>query len=42
MANIREIAKFLWQIADDVLRDDFKCAKYPDGVLPFVVLRGID
>jgi type I restriction enzyme M protein len=42
MANIHDIANFLWTIADDVLRDDFKRSKYPDVILPFVVLRRID
>ena len=42
MANIHEIANFLWQIADEVLRDDFKRGKYPDVILPFVVLRRLD
>ena len=42
MANIQEIANFLWLIADEVLRDDFKRSKYPDVILPFVVLRRLD
>ncbi len=42
MANIHEIANFLWSIADEVLRDDFKRGKYPDVILPFVVLRRLD
>jgi hypothetical protein len=37
--TIREIANFLWEIADEILRDDFKRSKYPDVILPFVVLR---
>ncbi len=42
MADIREIANFLWDVADEVLRDDFKRGKYPDIILPFVVLRRLD
>lgn len=42
MANIHEIAGFLWEIANKVLRDDFKRGKYPDVILPFVVLRRLD
>ncbi len=42
MANIQELANFLWEIADEVLRDDFKRSKYPDVILPFVVLRRLD
>lgn len=42
MANIQEIANFLWEIADEILRDDFKRSKYPDVILPFVVLRRLD
>ena len=42
MANIHEISNFLWNIADDVLRDDFKRSKYPDIILPFVVLCRLD
>jgi len=42
MPAIREIANFLWEIADEILRDDFKRSKYPDVILPFVVLRRLD
>lgn len=42
MANIHEIANFLWSIADEVLRDGVKRSKYPDYILPFFVLRRID
>jgi len=42
MTNIHDIANFLWNIADEVLRDDFKRGKYPDVILPFVVLRRLD
>ena len=42
MTNFPEIANFLWSIADEVLRDDFKRGKYPDVILPFTVLRRLD
>ena len=42
MANNHEVATFLWGIADEILRDDFKRGKYPDVILPFVVLRRLD
>ena len=42
MPTIHEISNFLWEIADEVLRDDFKRSKYPDVILPFVVLRRLD
>ena len=42
MVAIHSIANFLWGIADEVLRDDFKRGKYPDVILPFVVLRRLD
>ena len=42
MTNFQEIANFLWSIADEVLRDDFKRGTYPDVILPFTVLRRLD
>ena len=42
MTNFPEIANFLWSIADEVLRDDFKRGTYPDVILPFTVLRRLD
>ena len=42
MTNFQEIANFLWSVADEVLRDDFKRGKYPDVILPFTVLRRLD
>jgi len=42
MANIHDVANFLWGIADEILRDDFKRGKYPDVILPFVVLRRLN
>lgn len=42
MDNFQQITGFIWNVADDVLRDDFKRSKYPDVILPFTVLRRID
>jgi len=42
MNNFQEIANFIWSIADEILRDDFKRGKYPDVILPFTVLRRLD
>jgi type I restriction enzyme M protein len=42
MNSFQEIANFIWSIADEVLRDDFKRGKYPDVILPFTVLRRLD
>jgi hypothetical protein len=39
LSNSQEIVGFIWPIADEVLRDDFKRGKYPDVILPFTVLR---
>jgi type I restriction enzyme M protein len=32
---------FIWSVADEILRDDFKRSKYPDVILPFTVLRRV-
>lgn len=37
-----EIVSFIWNIADDVLRDVFNRGKYRDVILPFTVIRRID
>lgn len=37
LTDFQEIANFIWSIADDVLRDDFKRGRYPDVILPFTV-----
>lgn len=42
MSNFRDTVNFLWSVADEVLRDDFKRGKYPDVILPFVLLRRLD
>lgn len=36
------IAGFIWNIADDVLRDVYVRGKYRDVVLPMVVVRRLD
>lgn len=40
-ANHQQIVNFIWGIAN-LLRDDFKRAKYPDVILPLTVLRRLD
>ena len=40
--SIQEIVNFIWPVADEILRDDFKRGKYPDVILPFTVLRRLD
>lgn len=40
-ANHQHIVNFIWGIAN-LLRDDFKRAKYPDVILPLTVLRRLD
>ncbi len=40
--HISWITSFIWNIADDVLRDLFKRGKYPDVILPMCVLRRMD
>ncbi len=41
-ATHNRIVSFIWNIADDVLRDLFKRGKYPDVILPMCVLRRMD
>jgi type I restriction enzyme M protein len=36
------IANFIWDIADDVLRDRYVRGKYRDVILPMLVLRRLD
>ena len=36
------IANFIWNIADDVLRDLYVRGKYRDVILPMTVLRRLD
>lgn len=40
--NVREIANFIWSVADELLRDNYKRSKYADVVYPFTVLRRLD
>lgn len=37
-----KIASFIWNIADEVLRDVYKRGKYRDVILPMAVLRRLD
>ena len=36
------IVNFIWNIADDVLRDVFVRGKYRDVILPMTVIRRLD
>ncbi|MFI3157648.1 MAG: type I restriction-modification system subunit M N-terminal domain-containing protein [Methylococcaceae bacterium] len=40
--ELKWIADFIWNIADDVLRDIYVRGKYRDVILPFTVLRRLD
>jgi type I restriction enzyme M protein len=42
MSNFQETANFIWQVADDILRNSYKQHEYGDVILPFVVLRRLD
>lgn len=37
-----EIVSFIWNIADDCLRDDYARSKYRDVILPMCVIRRLD
>ena len=39
MSGFQGKVNFIWSVADEILRDDFKRSKYPDVILPFTVLR---
>ncbi|HEX7636415.1 MAG TPA: type I restriction-modification system subunit M N-terminal domain-containing protein [Noviherbaspirillum sp.] len=41
-AELRRIQDFIWNIADDVLRDVYVRGKYRDVILPMTVLRRLD
>ncbi|TAW67590.1 SAM-dependent DNA methyltransferase [Rhizobium ruizarguesonis] len=41
-SHIKWVADFIWNIADDRLRDVYVRGKYRDVILPFTVLRRID
>lgn len=40
--NVREIANFIWSVADELLRDNYKRSEYADVIYPFTVIRRID
>jgi type I restriction enzyme M protein len=42
MKDFQYKVNFIWSVANEILRDDFKRSKYPDVVLPFTVLRRVD
>lgn len=42
MSGFQDKANFIWSVADEILRDDFKRSRYADVILPFTVLRRID
>ncbi|MBM4125499.1 MAG: SAM-dependent DNA methyltransferase, partial [Nitrospira sp.] len=41
-SNLEWVADFIWNIADDRLRDVYVRGKYRDVILPFTVLRRLD
>jgi type I restriction enzyme M protein len=41
-AQLNWLTNFIWNIADDVLRDVYKRGKYRDVILPMTVLRRLD
>lgn len=41
-SQIKWVADFIWNIADDRLRDVYVRGKYRDVILPFIVLRRLD
>ena len=41
-SQIKWISDFIWNIADDRLRDVYVRGKYRDVILPFTVLRRLD
>src|SRR5215212_1327361 len=42
MKGFQDKVNFIWSVADEILRDDFKRSKYPDVILSFTVLRRVD
>lgn len=40
--NVREIANFIWTVADELLRDNYKRSEYADVIYPFTVIRRLD
>src|SRR5690349_14140360 len=41
-AQLNRLINFIWNIADDVLRDIYVRGKYRDVILPMTVLRRLD
>ena len=41
-SQLKWVADFIWNIADDRLRDVYVRGKYRDVILPFTVLRRLD
>lgn len=41
-SNFSDMATFIWNIADDILRGDYRPNQYGWVILPFVVLRRLD
>src|SRR2546423_609939 len=41
-SQLSTLANFIWNIADDVLRDVYVRGKYRDVILPMTVLRRLD
>jgi len=42
MTDFQDKTNFIWQIADDILRDVFKRTEYPDIIYPMVLIRRIE
>src|SRR5215218_3616886 len=42
MSTFQGKVYFIWSVADEILRDDFKRSRYSDVILPFTVLRRVD
>lgn len=40
--NTKEIANFIWSVADELLRDNYKRSKYSDVIYPFTIFRRLD
>lgn len=40
--NVRDVANFIWSVADELLRDHYKRSKYADVIYPFTVFRRLD
>jgi len=40
--NVKEIAGFIWNVADGLLRDNYKRSEYADVIYPFTIFRRLD